>query len=305
MNSNICEIMGIEYILTNTEDGILELTPIVKMNGVLVSLYGAIYAKDLLEYLQNLSISADTRCTAEFMNVLRYLNKTSGTEYSNKFITFLEHLYILSGATFSKDFLEILQKIHLSSKTVYAIDFLYFLETMNLETEKKMKPVKPMTPVTPSAPVVEPTISLELQELFDNIPHSIPTLITKYNSFSKFDAAMLIKKLHDSRNINELLEFYVYDIYPGSYFYGIKFALSVLAKHKDGIEIFNKIKNGIDLSYEEENIIDYGGHSGSSFEGLKYWLQNIFQKIQGDAFNNYHLVFDEGEFQRRYYLFLD
>ena len=160
----------------------------------------------------------------------------------------------------------------------------------------------------PHIPTVNvPLIPQDLQDLFDNIPRSIPTLIKKYNSLSREHAAILNNILRDGRSsdINHLLEFYMYDIYPGDYHFGIKFALAGLLQHSDGKAIFNKIKNGMPLSSAEEYILDYGGHSGCSFGGLIYWLRTIFTKAQGDAFNNYHLVFDEGDFQRRHYLFLD
>lgn len=150
-----------------------------------------------------------------------------------------------------------------------------------------------------------PLIPQDLQDLFDNIPRSIPTLVKRYNSLTDFEKATLNKILRSGNNINHLLEFYLNNIYPSDYHYGIKFALAGLLQHSDGKVIFNKIKNGIPLSSAEENILDYGGHSGCSFGGLIYWLRTIFTKAQGDAFNNYHLVFDEGDFQRRHYLFLD
>ena len=139
------------------------------------------------------------------------------------------------------------------------------------------------------------------------MPYSIDTLIIRYKSLTNFEIAALSKILRDTRrsDINWLLKFYVYDIYPGDYHYGIKFALAALLKHPNGNVILNKIKNNIPLSGPEEDILDYGGHSGCSFCGLIYWLYTIFNKMQGDSFNNYHLVFDNGEFQNKHYLFLD
>ena len=151
------------------------------------------------------------------------------------------------------------------------------------------------------------SIPQDLQELFDNIPHSIDILIRRYKSLTTFEIASLSKILRDKckSDINWLLQFYVYDIYPGDYYYGIKFALAGLLKHPNGNVILNKIKNNIPLSRPEEDILDYGGHSGCSFCGLIYWLNTIFNKMQGDSFNNYHLVFDNGECQNKHYLFLD
>jgi hypothetical protein len=139
------------------------------------------------------------------------------------------------------------------------------------------------------------------------MPHSIDTLIRRYESLTNFERVELSKILRDTRrsDINWLLKFYVYDIYPGDYHYGIKFALAGLLKHPNGNVILNKIKNNIPLSGPEEDILDYGGHSGCSFGGLIYWLKTIFNKMQGDSFNNYHLVFDNGEYQNKHYLFLD
>ena len=159
-------------------------------------------------------------------------------------------------------------------------------------------------------PDVQPndqSIPKDLQELFDNMPYSIDTLIRRYKSLTTFEIAALSYILRDKRNsdINWLLKFYVYDIYPGDYHYGIKFALAGLLKNPNGNVILNKIKNNIPLSGPEEDILDYGGHSGCSFGGLKYWLYTIFNKMQGDSFNNYHLVFDNGDFQNKHYLFLD
>ena len=151
------------------------------------------------------------------------------------------------------------------------------------------------------------SIPQDLQELFDNMPHSIDTLIIRYKSLTNFEKSALSNILRDTRrsNINWLLQFYVYDIYPGDYYYGIKFALAGLLKHPNGNVILNKIKNNIPLSHPEEDILDYGGHSGCSFGGLIYWLYTIFNKMHGDSFNNYHLVFDNGECQNKHYLFLE
>jgi len=158
------------------------------------------------------------------------------------------------------------------------------------------------TPTKPSDNV--PLIPKDLQELFDNMPRSIPALIERYNNSTRFEASRLSQILRmRGSNINHLLEFYMHDIYPGDYHFGIKFALAALAKHKDGKDIFNKIKNRVELSNAEGDIIDFGGHSGCSFGDLIYWLRTIFTKAQGDAFDNYRLVFDEGEFQRTHYLF--
>ena len=147
----------------------------------------------------------------------------------------------------------------------------------------------------------------DIEELFTTMPRSIPTLITRYESLTRFEKKVLNTILRDRRRsiIDYLLEFYVYDIYPEDYHFGIKFALASLLQHPNGTVILNKIKNNIPLSRAEENILDYGGHSGCSFGGLKYWLYTIFNKMQGDGFNNYHLVFDTGECQRKHYLFLD
>ena len=165
----------------------------------------------------------------------------------------------------------------------------------------------PQPEVLPNAQPNAQTIPQELQELFDNMPHSIDTLIIRYKSLTNFEKAALSEILRDTRrsNINWLLNFYVYDIYPGDYHYGIKFALAGLLQHPDGTVILNKIKNNIPLSTSEEYILDYGGHSGCSFGGLIYWLYTIFNKMQGDSFNNYHLVFDNGDCQNKHYLFLD
>ena len=159
--------------------------------------------------------------------------------------------------------------------------------------------------VLPNAQPSAQTIPQDLQELFDNMPHSIDTLIIRYKSLTNFEIAALSKILRDTRrsDIIWLLKFYVYDIYPGDYHYGIKFALAGLKKHPDGTVILNKIKNNIPLSGPEEDILDYGGHSGSSFSGLVYWLNTIFNKMQGDSFNNYHLVVDNGECQNKHNLF--
>ena len=109
-------------------------------------------------------------------------------------------------------------------------------------------------------PNVQPntqTIPKDLQELFDNMPHSIDTLIRRYKSLTTFEIAALSKILRDKRNsdINWILQFYVYDIYPGDYYYGIKFALAGLLKHPNGNVILNKIKNNIPLSGPEEDIL--------------------------------------------------
>jgi hypothetical protein len=161
--------------------------------------------------------------------------------------------------------------------------------------------------VLPNAQHNAQSIPKDLQELFDNMPHSIDTLIIRYKSLTNFEIAALSKILRDTRksDINWLLKFYVYDIYFSDYHYGIKFALAGLLQHPDGTVILNKIKNNIPLSYSEEDILDFGGHSGCSFGGLIYWLYTIFNKMQGDSFNNYHLVFDNGECQNKHYLFLD
>jgi len=163
------------------------------------------------------------------------------------------------------------------------------------------------TNTQPNAQPNVQSIPQDLQELFDNMPHSIDTLIRRYKSLTNFEDAALSKILRDksSFDINWLLKFYVYDIYPGNYYYGIKFALAGLLKHPKGNVILNKIKNNIPLSRPEEYILDYGGHSGCSFGRLIYWLNTIFNKMQGDSFNNYHLVFDNGECQNKHYLFLD
>ena len=161
--------------------------------------------------------------------------------------------------------------------------------------------------VLPNAQPNTQSIPKELQELFDNMPHSIDTLIRRYKSLTTFEIAELSEILRDKckSDINWLLQFYVYDIYPGDYYYGIKFALAGLLQHPDGTVILNKIKNNIQLSGPEEDVIDYRGHSGCSFCGLVYWLNTIFNKMQGDSFNNYHLVFDNGECQNKHYLFLN
>lgn len=161
--------------------------------------------------------------------------------------------------------------------------------------------------VLPNAQPNAQTIPQELQELFDNMPHSIDQLILLYESLTNFEKAALSEILRDTRrsNINWLLKFYVNNIYPGDYYFGIKFALVGLKQHPDGTVILNKIKNNIPLSSSEEDILDYGGHSGCSFGGLIYWLYTIFNKMQGDSFENYHLVFDNGECQNEHYLFLD
>ena len=57
------------------------------------------------------------------------------------------------------------------------------------------------------------------------------------------------------------------------------------------------------LTYEEEFVIDDDSHSGCSLAGLRYWLGVIFNKMKGDSYDNYHLVFDEGEHQRKVKLF--
>ena len=168
--------------------------------------------------------------------------------------------------------------------------------------EKTIETIESIEPIEPIEPP-EPQISQEVQALLDIIPHSIPTLVKMYKSLTDFEKATLNKILRSSNNINHLLEFYMHNIYPSEYHFGIEFALTALAKHEYGNDIFNKIKNGIKISYAEEDILDYGGHSGASMCGLKYWLRIIFTKAHGDAFDNYHLVFDEGEFQRTHYLF--
>lgn len=202
---------------------------------------------------------------------------------------------------------KIYKNTKLNTNICIIMDFEYILTYtkdggIELTPEKKMTTVKTTTPSVPLV-VVEPKISHELQNLFDTIPHSIPELIKIYASLTSFEKLELVANLENNPNCN-ILEFYVNDIYFG-YFYGIKFALSALSKHECGIEIINKIKNGIVLSDEEENIIDFGGHSGCSFQGLINLLEVIFTTTKGDNFNNYHLVFDKGEFQRRHYLFLD
>ena len=209
--------------------------------------------------------------------------------------------------------------------TVQMPDIYYFLTSLQQpdpRSEPQSDPEPPAEPEpqpqlhTEAEPRSEPQptkveireeiISLELQGLLDNMPRSIPALIEGYNNSTRFEASCLSQILRmRGSNINHLLEFYMHDIYPGDYHFGIKFALAALAKHKDGKDIFNKIKNRVELSNAEGDIIDFGGHSGCSFGGLIYWLRTIFTKAQGDAFDNYHLVFDEGDFQRTHYLFLD
>lgn len=59
----------------------------------------------------------------------------------------------------------------------------------------------------------------------------------------------------------------------------------------------------MELTDEEESVINDGKHSDCSFAGLRYWLKIIFENMKGDSYENYHLVFDEGEHQRKVNLF--
>jgi len=151
-----------------------------------------------------------------------------------------------------------------------------------------------------AAPVkVEEQLSEEFVKLVESIPETTHTLIENYNSYSNLEITYLCNKLREEdADILNLLEFYVNGIYPGDYHFGIPFALNAIVKQKQS-QIVEKIKSGIKLSIDEENILNDDSHSGSSFCGLMYWLKIIFQKMQGDSFDNYHIVFNEkGEKQR-------
>ena len=155
-------------------------------------------------------------------------------------------------------------------------------------------------------PVIQnPLLSQDFLDMLENIPHSIPILITMYrneflNLYEKEELCTILRSKYS--DINYLLEFYVNDIYPGDYYFAITYALKALVDC-NGIDIINKIKTWKVLSNEEDCILDNGSHSGCSFYGLKYWLNLIFNKMQGDKFDNYHLIFDKGIFERIHYLF--
>ena len=145
-----------------------------------------------------------------------------------------------------------------------------------------------------AAPVqVEKQLSEEFLKFVESMPETTHTLIANYNSYSNLEKTYLCNKLRgENADILNLLEFYMNDIYPGDYYFGIPFALNAIVKQKQS-QIVEKIKSGIELSNDEENILDDGSHSGCSFCGLMYWLKIIFQKMQGDSLDNYHIVFNE------------
>ena len=103
--------------------------------------------------------------------------------------------------------------------------------------------------------------------------------------------------------MNHLLEFYLDDIYLGGYSYNIRHALKSLYEHSNRSTIVEKLLLGMELTDEEESVINDGKHSDCSFAGLRYWLKIIFENMKGDSYENYHLVFDEGEHQRKVNLF--
>ena len=174
------------------------------------------------------------------------------------------------------------------------------LEEINLKEEVAQAQVEepPVAPVqeqvAPVAPVqVEEQLSEEFVNLVESMPKTTHTLIANYNSYSNLEISYLCNKLRgENADILNLLEFYMNDIYPGDYYFGIPFALNAIVKQKQS-QIVEKIKSGIELSNDEENIIDDGSHSGCSFCGLTYWLKIIFQKMQGDSIDDYHIVFNE------------
>jgi hypothetical protein len=149
-----------------------------------------------------------------------------------------------------------------------------------------------------------PDLSYEFKILLSDFQHNIPTFKKNWNNYTKDETKAIISILTaKSSTINYLLEFYMSNIYPYDYYFGINFALESLSKNSNRDVIVNKILKKIDLTDEEESIIDYGGHSGCSFMGLRYWLRVIFNKMSGDSYDNYHLVFDEGEHERKVKLF--
>ena len=149
-----------------------------------------------------------------------------------------------------------------------------------------------------------PDLSYEFKILLLNFQHNIPTFIKNWNNYTKDETNSIISILRgEGSNINYLLEFYMSNIYPYDYYFGIDFALKALSKNPNCFTIVEKILLKMNLTDEEESVIDYGGHSGCSFMGLIYWLRVIFNKMKGDSYDNYHLVFDEGENQRKVKLF--
>lgn len=151
---------------------------------------------------------------------------------------------------------------------------------------------------------VNEQVSLEFTELLSNIPHTIPDIIGIYDRLTNIERKALILKIRgEGADIKWLLEFYLHNIYPGDYSFDIKHALESLSKHPNRSTIIDKLLLGMNLTDEEELVIDNGRHSGCSFMGLRYWLGVIFKKMEGNSYDNYHLVFDEGERQRIVKLF--
>lgn len=152
--------------------------------------------------------------------------------------------------------------------------------------------------------IEEPELSREFTGILTNIPHTIPDIIGICHRLTHIERKALISKLRrDDADVNHLLELYLHGIYLDDYLYNIPYALKSLSKHPQRSTIVDKLLLGMNLTYEEESVIDDGSHSGCSFVGLRYWLKIIFENMKGDSYDNYHLVFDEGEHQRKVKLF--
>ena len=155
---------------------------------------------------------------------------------------------------------------------------------------------------------VNEQVSPEFTELLSNIPHTIPDIIGIYDRLTTIERKALILKIRGKgADIKWLLEFYLHGIYPGiypgDYLFYIEHALKSLSKHPNRSTIIEKLLLGMNLTDEEELVIDHKDHSANSFMDLRYWLCVIFNTMKGDSYDNYHLVFDEGERQRIVKLF--
>ncbi len=193
-----------------------------------------------------------------------------------------------------------LEEINLKEEVAQVKEEQVVQEQVPQEEVAQLEEQVPQEQEPPVAPVqVEEQLSEEFVNLVESMPETTHTLIANYDSYSNLEISYLCNKLRgENADILNLIEFYVNGIYPGDYHFGIPFALNAIVKQKQS-QIVEKLKSGIKLSIDEENILNDDSHSGSSFCGLMYWLKTIFQKMQGDSFDNYHIVFNEKSEKQR------